>query len=433
MDVLEIIARKRDGLGLTKDQIAAFVSGYAGGQIPEYQMAALAMAIFIRGMDPAETAVLTQEMLESGKTLTWPVSSGPVVDKHSTGGVGDKVSLVLGPLLACLDLKVPMISGRGLGATGGTLDKLESIRGYRTDLSAREICEQVERVGCVITGTTADIAPADKKLYALRDVTATVASIPLITASIMSKKAAESLDALVLDVKFGSGAVMKSADDAGALARSMVTVGGRMGVKTSALVTDMSQPLGRMVGNAVEVDEAVAALAGEGPDDLMELVLALGAELLVATGTAGTIGEATSRLKEQIASGGALEKLGAMVAAQGGDLEAPRRVAPASAVEADRAGFVSSIDAEQLGRAVIELGGGRKVMTDRIDHSVGLEMLVRLGDAVKKGQELVRLFAQRDAARHVSPSVSQAIVVGDRPPAASPLIFQRLGPSEAAL
>jgi thymidine phosphorylase len=252
MNAALIIAKKRDGLALSREEIADFVQGYACGEVPDYQMSALAMAIFIRGMSAEETAALTDAMLASGQRLP----ARPRVDKHSTGGIGDKTSLILAPLLACCGLRVPMISGRSLGATGGTLDKLEAIPGYRTNLNLAEIHEQTERVGCVITGASAEIAPADQKLYALRDVTATVPSIPLITASIMSKKLAESLDALVLDVKFGSGAFMKSQDDTRALARSLVDTGKRMGVRTAALLTDMNQPLGRMAGNLVEVHES---------------------------------------------------------------------------------------------------------------------------------------------------------------------------------
>src|SRR6187401_2608881 len=260
-----IIAKKRDSLVLSYDEIWAFLKGYSEGKIPDYQMAALAMAIYCRGMTPAETTDLTDVMLASGERIHWTPGGKPKVDKHSSGGIGDKTSLILAPLLACCGLAVPMISGRGLGATGGTLDKLEAIPGFRTDLSLAEIQDITDRAGCVITGASAQIAPADKKLYALRDVTATVPSIPLITASIMSKKLAESLDALVLDVKCGSGAFMKTLDKARTLARSLVETGRRMGVKTSALVTDMNQPLGRMAGNVVEVEECLDTLEGRGP------------------------------------------------------------------------------------------------------------------------------------------------------------------------
>ncbi len=281
MNPSQIIARKRDGGTLSAAEIAYFIQGYARGTIPDYQMAALAMAIYWRGMDEAETAALTEQMLRSGEVLAGDDLSSRV-DKHSTGGIGDKCSLVLAPLLACCGLTVPMISGRGLGPTGGTLDKLESIPGFRTDLSAEEIRQVVDRVGCVITGATPNLVPADRKLYALRDVTATVASIPLITASIMSKKLAEGLSALVLDVKFGSGAFMKTRHSARTLAQSMVATGERMGVRTTALLTDMNQPTGRLAGNAVEVDEAIGCLSGQGPEDLQRLTFALAAEILSA-------------------------------------------------------------------------------------------------------------------------------------------------------
>src|SRR5262245_22400391 len=280
MNPAVLIAKKRDGRELARNEIVYLVHGFTRGTIPEYQMAAFAMAVFLQGMTTDETAALTDAMLQSGVWLVWPQRDRPIVDKHSTGGIGDKTSLVLAPLLACCGLAVPMISGRGLGATGGTLDKLEAIPGFRTDLSPAEIQATVERVGCAITGASAEIVPADRKLYALRDVTATVPSIPLITASIMSKKLAESLDALVLDVKFGSGAFMKTLADARRLAQSLVATGKRMGVRTTALLTDMNQPLGRMAGNLVEVHEVIACLKGEGPADLWELTRELAAELV---------------------------------------------------------------------------------------------------------------------------------------------------------
>jgi pyrimidine-nucleoside phosphorylase len=344
MNVVQVISKKRDGGELSTDEIGALIGGYVRGDVPDYQMAAWAMAVYLRGMTVAETAALTEHMLHSGITFDWPEGSSPIVDKHSTGGIGDKVSLPLAPLLACCDLRVPMISGRGLGATGGTLDKLEAIPGFRTNLSTAEFQKICREVGCVISGATADLVPADRKLYALRDVTGTVPSIPLITASIMSKKLAEGLDALVLDVKHGSGAFMKTLDNARALAKSMVDTGNRMGVPTTALLTDMNQPLGRMAGNAVEVNESVDALRGEGPADLMEVTLKLGAELLVSTGREATPAAARMRLEKAIATGAALEKFREMVAAQGGNLDAPRPVAPAHDVESLHDGYVTAIE-----------------------------------------------------------------------------------------
>lgn len=421
-----IIARKRDGGPLSPEEIAEFITGYVRGDIPDYQMAALAMAIYIRGMDVAETACLTEQMLRSGTTLAWPVASVPIVDKHSTGGIGDKTSLILAPLLACCGVRVPMISGRGLGPTGGTLDKLESIPGFRTDLSIAEIQSIAERVGCVITGATADLVPADRELYALRDVTAAVPSIPLITASIMSKKLAEGLQALVLDVKFGSGAFMKSLDLAQELAVSLVAVGSRMGVNCTALLSDMHQPNGRMVGNAVEVNESIDVLKGSGPADLLVLVLSLGTEALLMSGVARTASEAHEMQQRHIASGRAFEKFREMVAAQGGNLDIPRPVAPAVPFVAARSGYLAAIDAEKLGQAIIELGGGRKVKTDRIDHSVGLEMLVRLGDTVEAGQPLCRVFARTETATRIRPLLESVFTLADEPPLPLPLIAAKV-------
>lgn len=420
------IARKRDGNVLSAAQIAEFVSGFSTGEIADYQMAAMAMAIYLQGMTTEETAALTAAMLRSGTTLKWPADAPPVVDKHSTGGVGDKVSLLLAPLLACCGLWVPMISGRGLGPTGGTLDKLESIPGFRTNLTCDEIQTTVARVGCVITGASAAIAPADQKLYALRDVTATVASIPLITASIMSKKLAEGLRALVLDVKFGSGAFMKSREQARTLAQALTDTGAQMGVATTAQLSDMNQPLGRMIGNSVEVNEAVDALQGNGPSDLVDLTVSLGADLLVATGLADSLEEAGNTLVRHLKSGRAGDKFREMVAVQGGDLDAPREVAPAIEIPATRGGFVSQVQTEQLGQAVIELGGGRKVMADAIDHAVGLEMLVKLGDRIAIGQPLVRIFGRQASLEACRTLVASSITIAAEQPARSPLIVERL-------
>jgi pyrimidine-nucleoside phosphorylase len=422
---VEIIRHKRDGQSLSSLEIEQMIGGYARGEVPDYQMSALAMAIFFRGMDRAETTELTRQMLLSGTTLRWRPGS-PLVDKHSTGGVGDKVSLVLAPLLACCDLRVPMISGRGLGATGGTLDKLEAIPGFRTNLSVSEMTDVCDRVGCVITGATAELAPADKKLYALRDVTATVASIPLITASILSKKLAEGLDALVLDIKWGSGAFMKRLDDARQLAESLVGVGNALGLKTTALLTDMNQPLGRMVGHAVEVQESLAALAGQGPTDLHEITLALGAELLIAAGIEKDESAARAQLSQVASSGQALERFREMVVAQSGDPDAPLKIAPPTTINASTAGYVASIDAEALGRAVAALGGGRQKLGDTLDLSVGLEMLVRIGDRVDAGQPLVRMFANDRGKDTAKCLIIHAIALSADQSAVPQLIVDRL-------
>lgn len=416
--VASIIARKRDGHELTDGQIHDFIRGFSAGEIADYQMSALAMAIYLNGMTDAETATLTEAMLQSGVQMEHPASAPPIVDKHSTGGVGDKTSLILAPLLACCDLWVPMISGRGLGPTGGTLDKLESIPGFRTDLSLDEIGANLQSVGCVITGATSELASADKRLYSLRDVTATVASIPLITASIMSKKLAEGLDALVLDVKCGNGAFMKTPERAEQLAKSLVSVGRSMGVTTSALITDMNQPLGRMVGNSVEVDEAIDVLAGKpnAPEDLTDVTLKLGAQLLLNTDRCKTAAEAEQILRSHIESGAGLEKLEQMIAAQSGDCHAQRRRAIESQLLSDSEGYVASIHTEQIGQTIIALGGGRRVATDKIDPSVGLKMLVRLGDHVAKDQPLVSLFTNGNNAETTN-SLRAAIDLTSEPPA----------------
>ena len=424
MNPSQIIARKRDGHPLSATQIAAFIRGYTAGQIPDYQMAALAMAIFLRGMDDNETTLLTEEMLRSGATLAAGDRSRRV-DKHSTGGIGDKTSLIVAPLLACAGLEVPMLSGRGLGPTGGTLDKLESIPGFRTDLSLAEIDAVLDRVGCVITGTTAELVPADRRLYALRNVTATVPSIPLIAASIMSKKLAEQLAALVLDVKVGSGAFMKGRPEARCLAETMVAVGTRMGVKTSALVTDMNQPLGRMAGGAVEVDEALAVLAGGGPRDLRELSLALAAEVVVLQGACSDRERALASLADHLDSGRAGRSSSGWSPPRGA-IWRHRGRAPAGAILATEDGFLTTIDVERLGLAIIDLGGGRKKIGESVDHTVGLEMLVRLGDRVQRGQRLLNVFAPAEAREAAQPELWQAFQIGPQPVAALPLIVERI-------
>jgi pyrimidine-nucleoside phosphorylase len=426
MNVVHLISKKRDGGELTADEIGSLINGYVHGEVADYQMSSWAMAVFIRGMTVAETAALTEHMLHSGVTFEWPEGESPKVDKHSTGGIGDKVSLPLAPLLACCDLQVPMISGRGLGATGGTLDKLEAIPGFRTNLSTDEFQKVCRQVGCVISGATADLVPADRRLYALRDVTGTVPSIPLITASIMSKKLAEGLDALVLDVKWGSGAFMKTLDQARALAKSMVDTGKRMGVPTAALVTDMNQPLGRMAGNAVEVNESVDALKGIGPFDLMEVTLELGAELLVLAKREATTAAARHRLERAISSGAGLEKFREMVAAQGGDLDAPRPVAPAHNLFSPLDGYVTAIDTERLGYVIIHLGGGRKQLDDKLDLSVGLELLVRIGDTVEKGQPIARVYAGVDAVAEVKRDLIAAITIADNSIGPPRLVVERI-------
>jgi len=421
-----VIARKRDGKELSDVEIGDFVAEFTAGRVADYQLAALAMAIYLRGMTTRETAALTDAMLRSGMTLSWPQDAPPIVDKHSTGGVGDKVSLVLAPLLACDGLWIPMISGRGLGPTGGTLDKLEAIPGFRTNLAIDEFQAIVARVGCAIAGASERIAPADRKLYALRDVTATVASIPLITSSIMSKKLAEGLTALVLDVKCGSGAFMKTHDQASELASALANTGNHMGVATSAMITDMNQPLGRMIGNSVEVNEAVDALQGKGPRDLMAVTIALGADLLVATGRVASADAGSKSLIRHLESGRAWTKFQEMVEAQGGDIHAPREVAPATEFQAQQTGYIAAIKTEQLGQVVIELGGGRKVMTDNIDHGVGLEMLVKIGERVEKGQSLMRVFARPESLPNCQDKIATSVVIETKKPRPGMSLIQRL-------
>ena len=424
---VRIIAAKRDGHELSQGDIESLIAGSLDGTVSDEQLAAWAMAVYFQGMTDRETAWLTDAMLQSGATLRWPGASGPHVDKHSTGGIGDKASLILAPLLACHGLRVPMLSGRGLGPTGGTLDKLESIPGFRTDLSLDEIETLVDSVGCVITGTTQEIAPADRKLYALRDVTGTVPSIPLITASIMSKKLAEGLDALVLDVKWGSGAFMKELDDARALARSLVATGQRMGVATSALITDMNQPLGRMIGNACEVVESIDTLRGRRPADVRDLTIALGAELLLLTERYDAIDTARVSLEASIDNGSADAKFQSMVQAQSGRLEQLVDLAPPHEVPAPAAGYVQSIDGEALGYAVIELGGGRRRPGDAIDHGTGLECLVRIGDRVEAGQPWIRVFGEVEAAEATKERLRTAISIGPDPVDPPALIVERIG------
>ena len=425
MQPASLIAVKRDGLELSDQQIDSFISGVTSGAIPDYQVTAMLMAIFLRGMSPRETAALTAAMLHSGTRLQWPPNGQPVVDKHSTGGLGDKTSLIIAPLLAECGVLVPMLSGRGLGPTGGTLDKLESIPGFRTDLSITELQQQVLQLGCVITGTTAELAPADRRLYALRDVTATVPSIPLITGSIMSKKLAESPHALVLDVKYGSGAFMKTAADAAQLAASLVRTGHSMNVATTALLTDMNQPLGGMCGNALEVLEAVMVMQNHGPPDVCRLSLLLAAQVLVDCKVENTHEAALSRCEGLLQSGAVYERFLRMVEAQHGDPRLPLKIAPATELVATRSGFLSRIRTEQLGYAVIALGGGRQQTKDTIDHSVGLEMLVRIGEQIEAGQPLVRIYSRQPESIHQQ--ILDALELSDTAPSEPlPLIHSRM-------
>lgn len=391
MHIPSLIEKKRDGGALSLDEIRALVGGYVSGEVPDYQMAALAMAVFFRGMDDEETTALTTQMRDSGDIFAWPAGTPPKVDKHSTGGVGDKVSLVLAPLLACEGVWVPMISGRGLGFTGGTLDKLESIPGFRVDLTWPHMLKQLENVGCFIAGQTGNLCPADKKLYALRDVTGTVASLPLIVASIMSKKLAESLDRLVLDVKFGRGAFMQKREDARRLADAMVAVGLGAGVETHAMLNPMDEPLGRTAGNALEVAECVEVLRGGGPQDLVDLTLDLAGKLVPVP---------RESLLARLHDGSAWEKFVAMVEAQGGDgasLENIRdlhRAPFVTDVAAPVAGTLQKLDALEIGRLCVELGAGRAKAGDAVDFSVGVECLGKTGVKIGRGEPVLRVHSR---------------------------------------
>lgn len=426
-----IIEKKRDNQPLTEEEIRFMVDGFTRGVIPDYQMSALAMAIYLRGMTPAETAVLTDAMMRSGDLVDTSSLPLPKADKHSTGGIGDKVSLVLAPLVACCGVAVPMISGRGLGITGGTLDKLETIPGYRTDLSEKEFLEVLRQCGCSIIGQTGRLAPADKKLYALRDVTGTVASIPLITASIMSKKLAEGMDALVLDVKWGRGAFMSTVELARELAQSMVAVGTRMGKGMAALITDMNQPLGRTAGNALEIVETIEALRGSGPADLIELTLALGTRMLLLTRVSRTEAEAQAALQKALSSGAAFERFQRMVTLQHGRadvLEYPERLPAArlrKPLPAGRAGWVAAADAELIGKACVILGAGRTRTDEAVDVAVGVSGIAKIGERVEKGQPLL-IWHANDERRlaDAEAMAQQAFEIWEEPVAPRPVITE---------
>ncbi len=434
MRAYEIIHRKRDGGAIPPEAIAELVGGFTRGEIPDYQMAAFCMAVFFRGMDEPEVRALTEAMLRSGDVLDLSDIPGAKVDKHSTGGVGDKVSLALAPLVAACGVKVPMISGRGLGHTGGTLDKLEAIPGFRVDLPVETFRALVREVGACLIGQTARLAPADRRLYALRDVTATVESIPLIAASIMSKKLAEGIDALVLDVKVGSGAFMKHLEDARALARTLAGIGRGMGKRVSALLTRMDEPLGRAVGNALEVEETVALLSGGGPEDLREVTVELTAEMLVLGSAAPDLEAARARVGAAIADGRGLSKLEEIVRAQGGDpaaLHDPERLPRAPfryVVAAPAAGFVTEIDAEAIGLAAVALGAGRARVDDRVDPAVGIVVAKKLGEHVEAGEPLCAVHAgdRSEPPERIAARIAGAYRIGPAAPPARPLVLERL-------
>src|SRR5213082_1442042 len=400
MLVVPLIERKRDGGALTPEEWSALVAAYTDGRIPDYQMSALLMAVLLRGLERHELAALTDAMLASGQRLSFDSWATPRVDKHSTGGVGDKVSLVLAPLVATCGVAVPMMSGRGLGHTGGTLDKLEAIPGFRTALSLAEVRAQVMKIGCAMIGQTPEIAPADRRIYALRDVTGTVEAIPLIAASIMSKKLAEGLNALVLDVKRGSGAFLPALEQSLELAQTMIALGEDRGCPTVALLTAMDRPLGRACGNALEVEEAILTLKGEGPPDLLDVTYALGVEMLLIAGTATSADDARRQMEKAIGTGKAAECFQAIIEAQGGNpgvVEDPAVLPQAAECElfmSPRRGFVARVEPRAVGRGIIALGGGRTKIEDLVDPSVGFVITARPGDWVEVGEPLATIFAR---------------------------------------
>src|SRR5712664_189206 len=423
----DIIRKKRDGAELSRDEIEFFVRGVTNGEIADYQSTALLMAIFLKGMTDAEQSALTNAMLRSGEILDFSDIPKPKVDKHSTGGVGDKTSLLIAPLAAAAGVCVPMISGRGLGHTGGTLDKLESIPGYRVDLSLKEFRAVLDQAGFAMNGQTAEIAPADKKLYALRDATATIEAIPLIVASIISKKGAAGLDAMVIDVKTGSGAFMREQDRARALARALVTTGNSLGVRSQALITDMNQPLGSAVGNSVEVLECIELLRNEirpGAESVLELSIELAARMVVLVGLEKSVDAARTRIRRVHESGAALECFRKNVVAQGGDprvCDDPAGVLPLTdkvfKVESARSGFVRQIDTEEVGHAIAEAGGGRVQVEDQIDPAVGFVSEVKIGDEVRTGDVIGLVYcADSNRGQQAAPRIRTAYEIGDARP-----------------
>jgi pyrimidine-nucleoside phosphorylase len=440
MLALRLIERKRDGGRIEAGEWRALANAYATGHVPDYQMAAFLMACFLRGMDRGETAALTEAMLRSGDTLDLAYLDKPRIDKHSTGGVGDKVSIVLAPLIASLGVVVPMMSGRGLGHTGGTLDKLESIPGFRTDLSLAEAKRQLETLDCALIGQTAEIAPADRKMYALRDATGTVEAIPLIAASIMSKKLAEGLTGLVLDVKRGSGAFLPELDRGLELARTMIELGADHGTPVVALLTAMDRPLGRACGNALEAEESILALRGEGPPDLMAVTYALGAEMLVLAGAAADHDAARRRMEQAIGTGRAAEHFQKIIEAQGGNpavVDDPALLPQAAEVElyaSPRRGFVARVEPRAVGRGITALGGGRTTMEDTLDLSVGFMISVRPGDWVEQGEPMATIFARdRAGIESGKATLRAAITVADEADLPLPLVSHRVTAAGAEL
>lgn len=419
MRMVDLIAKKRDGKELTTEEINFFIDGYTKGDIPDYQVSAMNMAIYFQDMSDRERADLTMAMVNSGETIDLSAIEGIKVDKHSTGGVGDTTTLVLAPLVAALDIPVAKMSGRGLGHTGGTIDKLESIEGFHVEISKDEFVNLVNQHKIAVIGQTGNLTPADKKLYALRDVTATVNSIPLIASSIMSKKIAAGSDAIVLDVKTGAGAFMKTVEDAKELAHAMVSIGNNVGRKTMAVISDMSQPLGAAIGNSLEVQEAIDALRGEGPKDLEELCLALGRQMVYLAQKADSLEDAEEMLREVIRNGKALEKFKEFIQNQGGDpsvVDHPNRLPKAQyliELPAQQDGVVAELVADEIGTAAMLLGAGRATKESEIDLAVGLMLNKKVGDAVKKGDSLVTIHANRENVDDVKQKLYESIRIAD--------------------
>ncbi|MDN9009957.1 pyrimidine-nucleoside phosphorylase [Brevibacillus laterosporus] len=429
MRMVDLIEKKRDGKELTKEEIIFIVEGFTDGSIPDYQMSALAMAIYFQGMTPEETAYLTMAMVESGDQIDLSAIEGVKVDKHSTGGVGDTTTLVLAPLVAAVGVPVAKMSGRGLGHTGGTIDKLEAVAGFHVEIDNEEFNRLVNTNKVAVVGQSGNLTPADKKLYGLRDVTGSVSSIPLIASSIMSKKIASGADAIVLDVKTGAGAFMKTLDDAKELASTMVKIGNQVGRKTMAVISDMSQPLGFAIGNALEVKEAIDTLKGEGPEDLRELCLVLGSQMVYLAGEAASLEEARTKLEEVIANGKALETFKTFLAAQGGDasvVDQPERLPTAQftiEVPAKEDGYVAEIIADDIGTAAMILGAGRATKESEIDLAVGLILHKKVGDQVKQGESLVTIHSNTQDVDQVIERIYQSYGFSKDPVGALPLVY----------
>ncbi|MBC6117864.1 pyrimidine-nucleoside phosphorylase [Listeria innocua] len=430
MRMVDIISKKRDGKALSTEEIQFFIDGYTNGEIPDYQASALAMAIFFQDMNDQERADLTMAMVGSGDTIDLSAIEGIKVDKHSTGGVGDTTTLVLAPLVAAVGVPVAKMSGRGLGHTGGTIDKLESIEGFHIELDKKDFINLVNRDKVAVIGQSGNLTPADKKMYALRDVTGTVNSIPLIASSIMSKKIAAGADAIVLDVKTGAGAFMKTDEDAENLAHAMVRIGNNVGRNTMAVISDMSQPLGEAIGNALEVKEAIDTLKGQGPEDLTELVLVLGSQMVVLAKQAETLDEARAKLIEVIENGAALEKFKTFLSNQGGDasiVDHPEKLPQAKyqiEVPAKTSGFVSQIVADEIGIAAMILGAGRATKEDEINLAVGLMLRKKVGDQVKEGESLVTVFADQEDVENVKAKIYENIKISDQ--ATAPTLIHKI-------